>query len=300
MFRLLLAICALLAQVSAATVATRQVLTAPQALYFSMAPVGDDANDCLTTLTPCETLQRIADIAYGQLDLAGFDVNAQVVGSNQVFAQSVSIQGAQVGIGAITFIGNPSNPADVVIGVPGPNDATIKIANSAVLAVNGFQIQAGPSSNSISVSNHATLNLSNFIMNVGVLSFDVSFFGILNTNGTCKIIPGGNAFAHIHDSGYLNMANNLCDVIGSWGYPSGGFFLGCSENAIVRMATMTFNVIGPVTGRKSTIHQGCSVGAPLSYGRGNAGADAFFPGTAASSAVSPTGIFNDMWGTTPP
>lgn len=293
MLKVIVAAVALWLSVSTATVTTREYLTANRDLYIGNA--GSDANDCLTTATLCQHWQRIADLAYGSYDLGtGWNVTAHVVGSSQVFAESVNIPGAQVGAGVIKFVGNPSNPADVVWGVPTPGTSTINLSKGAALVMDGFQLQAGPGSNSVSVTRYATLDLSNFIMNVGPMHFDVSFYGIINTSGTCKITGGGNAFAHMHDNGYLSMFNSSCDVVGSWTYAD--YFLGCSENSVGRLPNMVFNVTGAITGRKALIHQGCAVGANLGFGVGTAGANAFFPGLAGSAVISANGIFNDVFG----
>lgn len=289
---------ALLLMTSQASVTTREYLTANRDLYIGNA--GNDSNDCLSAATLCAHWQRIVDLAYGSYDLGiGWNVTAHVVGASQVFAESASISGAQVGLGLISFVGSPSNPADVVWGVPATNSVTLTVANGAALTMDGFQLQAASTSSMLNVANSAVVNLSDFIVNVGELAFDVNFSGVLNTNGSCKITAGGNAFAHIHDRGYLNMSNSSCTLIGTWSYVD--YFLGCSEAAVIRMATMVFNVSGAtIGGAKALIHQGCTVGAPLTYTNGTGThtqtANSFFPGASNSATVTATGIFNDSFG----
>lgn len=293
MTRLFAALVALALMTSAASVTTREYLTADRDLYIGNA--GSDTNDCLTTATLCQHWQRIIDIAYGSYDLStGHNVTAHVVGSSQVFPESAIISGSQVGLGVISFIGDSSTPSNVVWGSNSAGIPTLVVAGNASLTMSGFQMQGCPTCAILNVANNAVANLSNFIINVGVLGFDVGSGGILNTDGTCGITAGGNAFAHIHHGGILNMSNTSCPLVGTWSYVD--YFLGCSELAIIRMPNMSFPVTGTIGGAKAFIHQGCTVGAPLSYGTGAIGANAFFPGATNSATVAKTGIFNDAFG----
>lgn len=76
---------------------------------------GSDANDGLANSAGGAflTLQKAADVAFGTLDLGGFNVTVQV--ADGTYGAGLYVVGAQVGAGRIVFAGNAATPGNVVV-----------------------------------------------------------------------------------------------------------------------------------------------------------------------------------------
>jgi hypothetical protein len=83
--------------------------------YVAPAPLGSDTNDCLTVSTPCQTLQRAADLApLGSLAKVSIAAGTYAAGANIYYFKLVHFVGDCSNIGAVVI--NPGAAATAFTG----------------------------------------------------------------------------------------------------------------------------------------------------------------------------------------
>lgn len=118
--------------------ATRIRLTANTTFY--VATTGSDVTGNGTQAAPWQTLQHAFLAIYEGYDLAGFTVTIQL--SNGTYVAGILWDGLFLGqVGPIFINGNPSNPGQVIIDVPG--SPCFHFRFGAEIFLNGFLLQCG-------------------------------------------------------------------------------------------------------------------------------------------------------------
>jgi hypothetical protein len=118
----------------------REVLTANRTYY-----VRTDGNDANTGLVNSAggaflTIQKALDVAFGTIDLAGFNVTIQV--ADGTYTGLNVARAPQVGFGKISVKGNAATPANVLISVAGgAADPAFRADDGAILYVEDLKIQ---------------------------------------------------------------------------------------------------------------------------------------------------------------
>jgi hypothetical protein len=135
----------------------REMLGANRTYYVRTD--GSDSNDGFlnTSAGAFLTLQKAIDVAYGKIDLAGFDVTIQI--ADGTYTAGCSIIAPQLGPGTITLQGNNTSPANVVISQAGDN--AIFITNGAYLAVKDLKLQTTTSGHGILATRNGVVEFQN-------------------------------------------------------------------------------------------------------------------------------------------
>ena len=159
---------------------TRERLTANRTYYVRTD--GSDSNSGLANSSggALLTLQKALDIILGTLDLGGYDVTVQVGAGT--YAAGASATTAQVGKGAIQFIGDNSTPANVLISVTGGHCFNADGFGSRIY-VKGFELRTTSSGMGLRATNGGMVTI-NGVMKYGACAqaqVCAEYKGVVNT-----------------------------------------------------------------------------------------------------------------------
>lgn len=201
-----------------ATLSVREKLTAGRTYYVRAD--GSDSNTGLTDNAGGAflTIQKAVDVAYGTLDLSGFNVTLQV--RTGTFTGAISITSEQVGAGSITILGDAGTPSNVVISTTS-NDA-IAASNGAKLFVSGVKLQTTTSGSCLHATDDAQITVN------GSIEFGASAAQHLFAERMGRITISanytinGNAVTHIvaQDMGMVRTAGLTITLTGTPAFSS--------------------------------------------------------------------------------
>lgn len=112
----------------------RERLQANRTYY--VASSGNNSNDGLTALTPFLTKQKAVD-TVSLLDIGNFDVTISV--ADGTYTGSTSVNGAWLGSGTVSIVGNTTTPANVIISTTSAN--CFNVRNYGRLTVSGMELR---------------------------------------------------------------------------------------------------------------------------------------------------------------
>ncbi len=117
----------------------RDLLTEDRTYYI--ATDGDDSNDGLSALTPCETFEHVfVDIICATLDTAGFTVTIKY--ADGAYTEKALVSRAWLGGGTLAIEGNLTTPGDVSISINEDGAGAIDIRSSpAAIVIGGFKVE---------------------------------------------------------------------------------------------------------------------------------------------------------------
>lgn len=251
---------------------SRQVLTASRTYYVRTD--GNDSNNGLTNSSSGAflTIQRAIN-AVAALDISTFNVTVNV--ADGTYTGAIVVNGAWLGSGTVSLIGNTSTPSNVVVNVTG--NALI-VQSGGRLSVGGFKFI------STAVGTYAydkgTIIISapcewgaNASYNVYADTFGAIRFDANPTfSGT-----GGFAAIGVQTFGTVNIATRTLTVSGTPAFTSS--FASSSLNGLIVANGFSFTGSG-ATGSRYSATTG---GGIFTFG----GGANIFPGSSAGSATSP-------------
>lgn len=256
----------------------REVLTANRTYYVRTD--GNDANSGLVNNASGGflTVQKAINVVAA-LDISIYNVTIQVADGTYTGVNTVN--GAWVGSGTVTIIGNTTAPANVVF--QGPTSA-----NGVVLAANGARI----SLSSFKIVANGTLGVGLYATTGGSITWTNLEFGACThyhmycENG-CRIIGGGSnivisggAANHIICAGYVRITGFTITLTGT---PAFSTFITTSRGGgLVEYYSGTFT--GSATGVRYNVG---AFGTVFS----NGGGASFYPGSTAGS-VNALGVYS--------
>lgn len=269
------------------SVVLRSYLTANRTYYVRTD--GSDSNTGLanTALGAFLTLQKAANVAFNGLDLNGFNVTIQI--ADGTYTGGVAVTGAQVGAGLITFLGNASTPANVIVSTTSAD--AFSATQRARFKVDALKVATATSGNGLIATYGAEILHDR--MNFGAcasIQIEASDHARVIAQGSNYTISGG-AVAHYHftNNGYILHQTGTVTLTGTPAFSA--YFAGGSLNASLQIASVTYS--GAATGQRFLIHSGaaCDTGnAGLSYFPGNSAGTVYDNGQydGYSSIIAPT------------
>jgi|GEM_PF-2593254 len=115
--------------------AVREKLAANRTYYVDPTN-GSDSNDGLSSGAGAfATVQKAIDVAFGQIDLGGYDVLISLADDN--YNNTISVLSPQTGSGIITLQGNVTTPSNVHISTSGD---CIQVENNSKLNIEGMKL----------------------------------------------------------------------------------------------------------------------------------------------------------------
>ena len=179
---------------------SRAVISANMTLFVAPPPTGSDgANDCTSSASPCQTIQRAVDVAATKdfgghsitIHLADGTYNSGASLSGTVTGRSIGVPG---GVG-ILIIGNIGSPGSVVVADTSSRPAAFIASDNASFELEGITITSAKGSG-VFPESHARIVVSKVV-------FGATHFGHMHaeTGGSVTVFGDygitGGAPAHI-------------------------------------------------------------------------------------------------------
>lgn len=254
----------------------REVLTADRAYYVRSDGSDSNTGRANTAGGAFLTIQRALDVAYGTLDLFGFNVTIQVQAGT--WTQGLSVTSAQVGAGSILLLGDTATPANVALSTSG---TCINVAGSgSLLTVRGFKLTS-TSGNCMQATTGGRISYGK--IEFGALS---SGYHLRADNAGAIGCPAGESFTvsgsaqgHILTLSY-GLVSIPSSTITLSGTPAWGTSFISNQGGQVSLYSVTFS--GSATGRRYDVSVN---GVINTFGAGSA--STYFPGN--SNGISSTG-----------
>lgn len=161
--------------------------------YFVNGTSGSDSNHGLSSTTAFATWQKAWD-TIAALDTQGFNVN--VVVADGSYTAGVNIGKWWIGGGKVTFQGNATTPANVLLNPTNANCFNITDAGAGILRLQDFKMQTTTSGDHIFCTAPAKLEYANIEFGAAPSSCHIRAFhpGFkINPTGAYKITGGGLA-----------------------------------------------------------------------------------------------------------
>ncbi len=178
----------------------RAMISANMTLFVAPPPTGSDgANDCTSSASPCQTIQRAVDVAATK-DFGGHSIMVHL--ADGTYHNGVRLSGTLAGratVGAagagLLISGNLQSPASVVIADTSSNPAAFIATDNASLGLQGITITSAHGS-AVFPESHARIVVSKVV-------FGATHFGHMHaeTGGSVAVFGDysitGGAPAHI-------------------------------------------------------------------------------------------------------
>lgn len=194
----------------------RIVLSAPLNLYVS--PTGNDANNGLSPSFPFLTIGHAIGLLQQKYDLRGNAVTINI--ADGTYTGGVGVAGPILGAlnqSSITFLGNVSTPANVIINVTGTN--CFAASNGAEFTISGMTLQASGTG----VAGHALLaGLGGFInVSTGIVfgactvgHVVVTAAGTISIPASYQITGGAGVHWSVDGNGSISISGALITLTG--------------------------------------------------------------------------------------
>lgn len=252
---------------------------------------GSDTNDGLANTSGGAflTIQKAIDVVFGNIDLAGFNVDIQLAAGT--YTGNIVLSSAQVGKGDITLKGDASSSANAATYiVTSSSGHTFNCGGGARLFIQGFEIRSA-ANNGFNIENQGYIKTTGLMRYGAVASFYVRTLGTsVFEGGSQTHIFTGNANAGFYASpfAYINIPSATISIPSGVTIAFGYAFFGADRGGIISAGGLTISNLGTVTGSRYNVNNG----GVIHTGTGNIN---LLPGSTAGTGtnfgVAPYGLY---------
>lgn len=204
---------------------------AANAVTTYVAPNGNDASDCLTALTPCQTLQAAANKAGGNPDVATVIVadGTYTAGANIIHYRFIAFQGNCANLGAAV--------------ISTPNAVAFWVQDHAILSLKCLTINA-PGGIALASRQFSIGDYESIVFGAAHQHVSASEMSKINCVGNNRI--SGSAVQHLQANGQSTVSA-ACSMTIDAGVTL-GYYAGAYNRSIIHAAGGTFNGRGTQAG----------------------------------------------------
>lgn len=241
-------------------------------LTLFLSASGSDSNNCLTSGTPCLTLQHAWNLLVSSFNLNGFSATLKLADGTYTSGLLVSTMPAGVvSANQIILNGDSTTPSNVVINTP--SAICVAVQGPASLYVENLEMTSSGTS-LLLASNAGSVTFTNVIFGAsGGAHINSQYGGSIVAAGNYSIV--GSALSHWEaaDGGNIAVNNTTVTLTGTPAFSAG--FAAAGAVGVISAVSDTFS--GSATGARYSI-SGNSViytsGASTSYLPGSSGGSA--------------------------
>lgn len=257
----------------------REVLTANRTYYVRTD--GSNSNNGLANNAGGAflTVQKALDVAFGTLDLGGFNVYIQV--ADGTYTGSNNAGSPQVGAGIISVIGNTTTPANVIISTTSAD--CFLATGGAQYSISGMELRTTTSGNCAhAVGSGSKIEISTAIRFGACASSHmlVEISGLVTIGANYSIVGGAQVHMNGAAAGFINCTSRTITLTGT---PAFSVCFALAEGTGTTIYAFSNTYSGAATGTRY-------ISRYLAYIHTNGGGASYFPGNAAGS-VNNSGLY---------